>query len=125
MKRKMLTFVQSLLIVLLCFGCAQQRLVKREYSGASNRPQVETGPSLQKKIQIIATGALVGMLGGAIIVETIFNYPGLASLMVDAVTSRDMPLLQACAMLFGAAFLTLVLVADVCAILSNPRLREA
>jgi peptide/nickel transport system permease protein len=63
------------------------------------------------------------LLGGAIIVETIFNYPGVASLMVDAVTSRDMPLLQACAMIFCAGYLILVLVADVAAILANPRLR--
>jgi peptide/nickel transport system permease protein len=65
------------------------------------------------------------LLGGAIIVETIFNYPGVASLMVDAVTSRDMPLLQACAMIFCTAYLALVLIADICAILSNPRLRHA
>jgi len=64
------------------------------------------------------------LLGGAIIVETIFNYPGIASLMVDAVTSRDMPLLQACAMVFCTAYLLLVLIADVCAILANPRLRN-
>lgn len=64
------------------------------------------------------------LLGGAIIVETIFNYPGLASLMVDAVANRDMPLLQTCAMIFCAAYLTLVLVADVIAIASNPRLRH-
>jgi peptide/nickel transport system permease protein len=63
------------------------------------------------------------LLGGVIIVETIFNYPGIASLMVDAVTSRDTPLLQTCAMIFCAGFLALVLVADVCAILSNPKLR--
>jgi len=64
------------------------------------------------------------LFGGAIIVETIFNYPGLASLMVNAVTSRDMPLLQACAMIFCAAYLLLVLVADTIAILANPRLRQ-
>ena len=64
------------------------------------------------------------LLGGAIIVETIFNYPGIASLMVDAVTSRDMPLLQACAMIFCGAYLALVLLADVCAIVSNPKLRN-
>jgi peptide/nickel transport system permease protein len=63
------------------------------------------------------------LLGGAIIVETIFNYPGIASLMVDAVTNRDMPLLQACAMIFCCAYLALVLLADVVAIASNPRLR--
>jgi peptide/nickel transport system permease protein len=63
------------------------------------------------------------LLGGAIIVETIFNYPGLASLMVDAVTNRDMPVLQTCAMIFSAVFLALVLIADVLALVSNPRLR--
>jgi len=63
------------------------------------------------------------LMGGAIIVETIFNFPGLASLMVNAVTSRDMPLLQACAMIFCAAYLVLMLIADVTAILANPRLR--
>lgn len=64
------------------------------------------------------------LLGGAIIVETIFNYPGLASLMVNAVTSRDMALLQTCAMIFCGAYLLLVLIADVTAILANPRLRS-
>lgn len=63
------------------------------------------------------------LLGGVIIVETIFNYPGLAKLMVDAVSTRDMPLVQACAMIFCAAYLLLVMLADICAIISNPRLR--
>ncbi len=63
------------------------------------------------------------LFGGAIIVETIFNYPGLASLMVNAVTSRDMPLLQSCAMIFCGTYLVMVLVADIIAILANPRLR--
>ena len=63
------------------------------------------------------------LMGGALIVETIFNYPGLASLMVNAVTSRDMPLLQSCAMIFCAVYLAMMLVADVIAILANPRLR--
>ena len=64
------------------------------------------------------------LFGGAIIVETIFSYPGLASLMVNAVTSRDMPLLQACAMIFCGTYLFLVLIADMVAILANPRLRR-
>ncbi|MCJ2180916.1 ABC transporter permease [Novosphingobium album (ex Hu et al. 2023)] len=63
------------------------------------------------------------LMGGALIVETIFNFPGLASLMVNAVTSRDIPLLQSCAMIFCATYLVLMLVADVVAILANPRLR--
>jgi peptide/nickel transport system permease protein len=63
------------------------------------------------------------LLGGVIIIEIIFNYPGLAKLMVDAVATRDMPLVQACAMIFCFAYLMLVTVADLSAILSNPRLR--
>lgn len=64
------------------------------------------------------------LLGGVIIAETIFNYPGIAKLMVDSVAMRDMPVVQACAMVFCAAYLLLVTVADIVAILSNPRLRH-
>ena len=64
------------------------------------------------------------LIGGVIIVETIFNYPGIAKLMVDGVATRDMPLVQACAMIFCAAYLILVTTADICAIVSNPRLRH-
>lgn len=69
--------------------------------------------------------SLSWLLGGVIVVEVIFNYPGLAKLMVDAVSTRDMPLIQGCAMLFCAGYLVLVLAADVASILSNPRLRPA
>lgn len=64
------------------------------------------------------------LLGGVIIVETIFSYPGIAKLMVDGVATRDLPLVQACAMLFCGAYLVLVTAADVAAILANPRLRK-
>ena len=68
--------------------------------------------------------SLAYLIGGVIIVESIFNYPGIASLMVDSVTMRDMPVVQACAMLFCAGYLVLLTMADVCAIISNPRLRK-
>ncbi|MDH4558167.1 ABC transporter permease [Pseudomonas sp. BN417] len=64
------------------------------------------------------------LLGGVVIVEAIFNYPGIATLMVNGVITRDMPLVQACVMMFCLGFLVLVLLADLCAILSNPRLRK-
>ncbi|WP_369722209.1 MULTISPECIES: ABC transporter permease [unclassified Bradyrhizobium] len=63
------------------------------------------------------------LLGGVIIVETIFNYPGIAYLMVDAVSNRDLPLIQTCAMIFCLGYLTLITAADIIAVLSNPRLR--
>ena len=64
------------------------------------------------------------LLGGVIIIETIFNYPGIAKLMVDGVSQRDMPLVQACAMIFCAGYLLLVTAADVLGIVANPRLRH-
>lgn len=64
------------------------------------------------------------LLGGVIIVETVFNYPGLAKLMVDGVETRDLPLIQSCAMIFCFGYLLLVTTADIIAILSNPRLRK-
>ena len=67
---------------------------------------------------------LAYLIGGVVIVETVFAYPGLAKLMVDAVSRRDMPLVQACAMIFCSAYILLILVADLLAILANPRLRQ-
>ncbi|MGV2072119.1 MULTISPECIES: ABC transporter permease [Rhizobium/Agrobacterium group] len=63
------------------------------------------------------------LIGGVIIVETIFNYPGIAKLMVDAVATRDLPLIQSCAMIFCVGYLVLITIADIVSILSNPRLR--
>lgn len=63
------------------------------------------------------------LIGGVIIIETIFNYPGIAKLMVDAVATRDLPLIQTCAVIFCAGYLILITIADVVAIISNPRLR--
>lgn len=68
--------------------------------------------------------SLAYLVGGVIIVETIFAYPGIAQLTVDAVSTRDMPLLEACAMIFCSAYILLVLIADILAIISNPRLRH-
>lgn len=68
--------------------------------------------------------SLSSLLGGVVVVETIFNYPGLAQLMVNAVSTRDIPIVQACAMIFCAGYLVLVTIADILAIVSNPRLRR-
>ena len=63
------------------------------------------------------------LIGGVIIIETIFNYPGIAKLMVDAVATRDLPLIQTCALIFCLGYLILITIADIVAIVSNPRLR--
>ncbi len=66
---------------------------------------------------------LAYLISGVVIVETVFAYPGIAKLMVDAVSTRDIPLVQACAMLFCGTYVGLNLLADLFSILSNPRLR--
>ena len=67
---------------------------------------------------------LAYLVSGVVIVETIFAYPGLAKLMIDAVQTRDLPLVQACAMIFCATYIVLIFIADMASILSNPRLRH-
>ena len=63
------------------------------------------------------------LVSGVVVVETIFAYPGLARLMVDAVQARDLPVVQACALIFCATYVLLILLADVLAHLSDPRNR--
>ncbi|MDB4826526.1 MAG: ABC transporter permease [Arenicellales bacterium] len=67
---------------------------------------------------------LAWLVGGVVVVEQIFSYPGLAKLMIEAVQMRDMPLVQACAMIFCAVYVVLIFIADMATILSNPRLRH-
>lgn len=64
------------------------------------------------------------LFGGVIIIETIFSYPGLASSLVDAVSNRDLPVVQFCVMLFAACYLLLLLLADILTIAFNPKWRS-
>jgi peptide/nickel transport system permease protein len=64
------------------------------------------------------------LFGGVIIIETIFSYPGLASQLVDAVSNRDLPVVQLCVMLFAASYLVLLLAADILTIAFNPKWRS-
>ena len=75
-------------------------------------------------INVIAVN-LAYIIGGVLVVETIFSYSGVAKLMVDGVASRDIPVVQACAMFFCAIYIFLNLLADVVSIVANPRLRHA
>jgi peptide/nickel transport system permease protein len=63
------------------------------------------------------------LLGGVVIVESVFNYPGLGRLAVDAVADQDLPLVQAIALLFGVIYVLTNLCTDLMAMALNPRLR--
>lgn len=60
---------------------------------------------------------------GVVVVEVVFVYPGAGQLMVDAVAKRDLPLVQACGLVFAATYVGLNTIADIAAMLVNPRLK--
>ena len=67
---------------------------------------------------------LAYLVVGVVVVEVVFIYPGLGLLMIDSVTSRDLPIVQACILIFGATYITLNMLADILAIICNPRMRH-
>jgi peptide/nickel transport system permease protein len=66
---------------------------------------------------------IAGLLTGSVLVETIFNWPGIGRLFVEAVSFRDFPLIQGLILVFGATYIGMNLVVDVLYLLLNPRLR--
>ena len=76
------------------------------------------GPTLQ----VIAIN-LAYLAGGIVVVEYVFNFPGVGSSLQDAVVSHDLPVVQALAMLIAAVYVVLNLLADIATILVTPRLR--
>nr|WP_281414865.1 ABC transporter permease [Rhizobium sp. BK538] len=118
---QMIRMTRAALIETLNTPYVEMALLK----GAS-RPRIVFRHALPNALGPIVNAVALSLsylLGGVIIVETIFNYPGIAKLMVDAVATRDLPLIQSCAMIFCLGYLLLITAADIIAILSNPRLR--
>ncbi|TAV20809.1 ABC transporter permease [Rhizobium ruizarguesonis] len=74
-------------------------------------------------INVIALN-LAYLVVGVVVVEVVFVYPGMGQYMVDAVTVRDMPVVQACGLIFAAVYIFLNMTADILAIIANPRLRH-
>jgi peptide/nickel transport system permease protein len=66
---------------------------------------------------------LAYLIGGVVIVEKVFSYPGFGSLLVDALQLRDLPLIEATVLIAAAVYVGANLLADIGAILLNPRLR--
>ncbi|MFP5509024.1 MAG: ABC transporter permease [Alphaproteobacteria bacterium] len=67
---------------------------------------------------------LAYLVVGVVVVEVVFVYPGMGQYLVDHVAKRDVPVVQACGLVFAAVYIGLNMVADIVAILSNPRLRH-
>jgi peptide/nickel transport system permease protein len=79
-------------------------------------------PNAWAPIATVIAFNLAYLVVGVVVVEVVFTYPGIGQLMVDSVSSRDMPVAQACALIFAATYILLNLSADIIAIVTNPRL---
>jgi peptide/nickel transport system permease protein len=82
-------------------------------------------PNAAAPILAVVTMNLGYLVVGVVVVEVVFVYPGAGQLMVDAVAKRDLPLVQACGILFAATYVILNTGADMIAVLANPLLRRA
>ncbi|MDG1972766.1 MAG: ABC transporter permease [Paracoccaceae bacterium] len=67
---------------------------------------------------------LAYLVVGVVVVEVVFVYPGMGQYLVDHVSKRDIPVVQACGLIFAAVYIGLNLIADLVSILANPRLRH-
>jgi peptide/nickel transport system permease protein len=80
--------------------------------------------ALVPTLQIVALN-IAWLLGGVVVVEFVFQYPGLGEGLVNAVGARDIPTVQAIAMILSAGYILVNLAADVATILLTPRLRTS
>ena len=79
-------------------------------------------PNAWAPIATVVAFNLAYLVVGVVVVEVVFVYPGVGQLMVDAVTSRDIPVVQGCALIFAITYILLNLIADIIGIITNPRL---
>ena len=78
--------------------------------------------ALAPALQVTALN-LAWLAGGVVVVESVFNFPGIGSLLVDSVKNRDMPMVQAIVLIIAAVYVIANLTADILTILVSPRLR--
>ncbi|MCT4369465.1 ABC transporter permease [Yangia mangrovi] len=129
------------MLVLVMVTMAQiLRMTRTTVLGVMDQPYIETAflkglkngrvvmrhaaPNAAAPIVNVVSFNIAYLITGVVLVEAVFNYNGLGRFMVDAVSKRDLPMVQAAAMIFGAAYVILNMIADIAAIALNPRLRH-
>jgi peptide/nickel transport system permease protein len=78
--------------------------------------------ALLPTINLVAV-TIAWLVGGGVVIEVVFNYPGLGRLTIDAIADRDLALVQAIALILAAVYIGLNLFADLLTLVANPRLR--
>lgn len=129
--------VMTLVIVVLAH---MMRMTRSAIMNVMSSPYVETAelkglsalriiaehaaPNAIAPVVTVIALNLAALVVGVVVVEVVFVYPGIGQYMVDAVTMRDMPVVQGCGLIFAALYIVLNMVADIVSILANPRLRH-
>ena len=80
--------------------------------------------ALLPTINVVAL-TIAWLLGGVVVIETVFNYPGLGRMMIDSISYRDLPVTQAIALIIASVYVGVNLLADLLTMVANPRLRTA
>lgn len=108
-------------------GVTDQAYIETAYLKGLRTPRVilrHAVPNAAAPIVNVVAFNVAYLITGVVLVEAVFNYNGLGRFMVDAVAKRDLPMVQAAAMVFGATYVLLNMIADISAIALNPRLRH-
>lgn len=117
---QMMRMTRAAIINLLALPYIEMARLK----GASQRRVVNVHalPNAVAPIVNVVALNLAYLITGVVVVEVVFVYPGLGQLLVDSVSKRDIPVVQAACLFFAGTYILLNLLADVLAIVSNPRL---
>lgn len=135
-------YAMTLPVITLIFSVLahMMRLTRASILGVMSNPYVEMAfLNGESRTRVVLMHALPNVLGpiisvvalnlaylvvGVVVVEVVFVYPGVGTLMVDAVSSHDVPAVQACGLIFATIYISLNLIADIAGVLMNPRLRS-
>ncbi|MFB4319557.1 ABC transporter permease [Actinomadura sp. 21ATH] len=102
--------------------------VKVARSKGASEPRIVFGHALRNAAPPVLTVAgdlTVGLVNGAVVVETIFGWPGIGKLMIDSILQRDFAVLQAAVLVTAVTIFALNILIDMCHALLDARVREA
>ena len=78
--------------------------------------------ALLPAINVVAL-TIAWLLGGVVVTEVVFNYPGLGRLVIESISNRDLPTVQALAIILASIYVSINLIADLLTLMLNPRLK--
>ena len=79
--------------------------------------------ALLPAINVVAL-TIAWLLGGVVVTEVVFNYPGLGRLVIESISNRDLPVVQALAIILASIYVVIILIADLLTLMLNPRLKS-